>query len=982
MYRGRILWKEDGSVRITPKESTTGNFEKFILGGTMLDIFNEANIKEYRSLPFWSWNDKLDPDELTKQIEWMHEQGFGGFFMHARGGLKTQYLGKEWFECICRCVQKSKELHLQAWAYDENGWPSGFAGGKLLAREEDRDRYLTYSIGNFDEKALVSYRIQPETLERANVGEDGQYLNIYEHVSISTADILNGVVVDKFIHCTHEKYKRELGDDWRYLQGFFTDEPQYFRQKHPYTIVLKDYFKNEYGEDIFDSLGLLFIEKKGYRAFRYKYWKAMQTLMLKNFSERIYTWCEKNGVRLTGHYIEESLLISQMTCCGGIMPFYEFEHIPGIDKLKRSIDTPVAAKQVSSVARQLGKKQVITESFAMCGWAVTPAELKAIAEAQYVNGVNLLCQHLLPYSESGQRKRDYPAHYSWINPWVAYNYRPFNDYFARLGYLLAESEEIVDIAVFVPLRSMYFDYKREEYFKKTPIDASYEGLIKKLSSMNIQYHLLDETILAKYGRADGEWLRVGKCAYKYIIFPKTLTMDKNSKKLFDEFYESGGKILFTDGVPVYLEGEECEYALKSNITLEEILQAQPYHVTDISGAIQSAYHIYKGRPFLFAVNTDVHHAGAATFTGGFHSFNCLDLETNSYSQKGKRLEFAPGQSYVLFLSDRETISVLEPVREKVCLQPPFTVKNVSQNYLTLDKARYSVDGSTYSERLSCMGIFNELLGCQYRGDIWLKYEFKIKDIPPEIHLLAEVPNKYVCRVNGKSIRFDATAAFEKRIVSSNITPHLVQGNNEIVIKFHFKQKNRIYEILTDKNVTESLKNCLTFDMTIESCYLQGDFGVFSEKGFAPGKEKNVLIAEDDFYIGEKKTKLTDLVSEGYPFFAGNITLEKEFYCNGEPSILDLSGRYHLCELKINGKEVAKSYFGGAADISDYVIKGKNRAEITLFSSNRNLLGPHHYLPSEEPFDVTPRTFELPNSWQNGRSSKERDNYTFVKFGLF
>ena len=139
MYRGRILWKEDGFVRITPKESTTGNFEKFILGGTMLDIFNEANIKEYRSLPFWSWNDKLDPDELTKQIEWMHEQGFGGFFMHARGGLKTQYLGKEWFECIRRCVQKSNELHLQAWAYDENGWPSGFAGGKLLAREEDRD---------------------------------------------------------------------------------------------------------------------------------------------------------------------------------------------------------------------------------------------------------------------------------------------------------------------------------------------------------------------------------------------------------------------------------------------------------------------------------------------------------------------------------------------------------------------------------------------------------------------------------------------------------------------------------------------------------------------------------------------------------------------------------------------------------------------------------------------------------------------------
>ena len=53
-----------------------------------------------QSLPFWSWNDKLEQKKLIKQIERMCDCGFGGFFMHARSGLKTEYLSKEWFDCV------------------------------------------------------------------------------------------------------------------------------------------------------------------------------------------------------------------------------------------------------------------------------------------------------------------------------------------------------------------------------------------------------------------------------------------------------------------------------------------------------------------------------------------------------------------------------------------------------------------------------------------------------------------------------------------------------------------------------------------------------------------------------------------------------------------------------------------------------------------------------------------------------------------
>ena len=83
--------------------------------------------------PFWSWNDKLEKKELEKQIIKMKENGIDGFFMHARGGLKTEYMGDEWFEMIEACLDKADELGMQAWAYDENGWPSGFADGLVPA---------------------------------------------------------------------------------------------------------------------------------------------------------------------------------------------------------------------------------------------------------------------------------------------------------------------------------------------------------------------------------------------------------------------------------------------------------------------------------------------------------------------------------------------------------------------------------------------------------------------------------------------------------------------------------------------------------------------------------------------------------------------------------------------------------------------------------------------------------------------------------
>ena len=111
------------------------------LKNLLLDVKEHAIT--HGSIPFWSWNDRLEEEELRRQIRVMHDLGMNGFFMHARGGLETEYLSDEWFSCVDACVDEARKLGMEAWSYDENGWPSGFAGGKLL---EDKKNHATYLI--------------------------------------------------------------------------------------------------------------------------------------------------------------------------------------------------------------------------------------------------------------------------------------------------------------------------------------------------------------------------------------------------------------------------------------------------------------------------------------------------------------------------------------------------------------------------------------------------------------------------------------------------------------------------------------------------------------------------------------------------------------------------------------------------------------------------------------------------------------------
>ena len=96
----------------------------------------------YRGKPFWSWNGKLEKDELLRQVDVLKEMGFGGYFMHSRTGLVTEYLGEEWFELVNAVADKGEKLGLENWLYDEDRWPSGTAGGFVTMNPDYSASYI------------------------------------------------------------------------------------------------------------------------------------------------------------------------------------------------------------------------------------------------------------------------------------------------------------------------------------------------------------------------------------------------------------------------------------------------------------------------------------------------------------------------------------------------------------------------------------------------------------------------------------------------------------------------------------------------------------------------------------------------------------------------------------------------------------------------------------------------------------------------
>ncbi len=953
----------------------------------------KGDLTDYRPVPFWSWNDELDPKELRRQINHMKRDGFGGFFMHARGGLKTEYMGEDWFKCVSACVDESKKRGMRAWAYDENGWPSGFAGMKLL---EDPANHVHYLEGaereGFDPAALGCYRVEDGHLYKLNEDDGRGCFCVYDRTNPTVVDVLNWKIVQKFILETHSKYYKLLGKDFgKALIGFFTDEPQYFRGATAYTPVIVPRYQSRYSEDITLKLGALFLDCDEAACFRYRYWLMMNELFTESFAGQVYRWCEEHGCQLTGHVVEEKHLAGQMEGCAGVMPFYEYEHIPGVDWLGRDIGSELTPRQVSSVAMQLGKKQVLTESFAACGWDVTPRELKRILEWQFVNGVNLVCHHLYPYSISGQRKRDYPAFYSPVTSWNMYM-RRFNDYFTRLGYLLAESREMAGTLVIHPLHAGYTLYKRLDRESTGALNASFTELVEKLGARGVVHHIGDETLMKKYGRVAGRKLVIGKCAYSTVVVPEMPSIDESTLKLLREFVKNGGKLCLAGEAPKLVNGEERPLDIRGNISLDEV--ANPgFALAGGSESIRITLRRAEFGDFIFAVNLSKDKRQSNVLKIRAQGARKLNLETLRFEDIpfGRTadgieipLELDAGESVLMFLSARAMSAEKQPEGEvKVLSAAGALITRADKNTLPLDTACLSYDGVTYTEALPIMAINDRLLREQTNRTVYLKYAFNANARPSDIRLEAESGADTRFTVNGIEIQPDGEGDFGTGFLSFDISRLVRMGLNEVVLRMDYYQSEHVYRVhngvyFEHDNTTESLVNCLCYDTNIENIYLRGDFCVETEE-LVPADKRCFNASGFAITLPRRYVNLSGLASDGFPFFGGTLKLTVDIEAKGTEKWLRLNGRYAAARVSVNGGANRTLLLSDKINVEYELKQGSNTLDIELTSSLRNVFGPFHQKGDPEPNFTSPLSFTHYGRWEDGRWEGYQDEYAIKYF---
>lgn len=536
--------------------------------------------KDYRSAPFWSWNDRMEAGEVRRQVRDMKAHGMGGFFMHSRIGLETVYMGPEWMKCIQAAVDEAAKIGMNAWLYDEDRWPSGFAGGMVPARGEScRQKTLlirtsrkaltetgrelcTFAVRVNDRNELVSERV----LTGAAKPRRGEMvLSATQEIAAASdwhngwpyGDNMSAESVRAFLETTYIPYAEALRKHIpRVVPAIFTDEPHISPRSSPgagtrdlsWTSTFADEFRKRRGYDFLGVLPHFLYDSPRSVKVRHDYWKTVTELFVQNYSRQIGSWCRKNKLALSGHYLGEGNLTTQVHVVGAVMPHYVWQDVPGIDILTEQRAEYLTVKQCSSVAAQFGQKFVLCEIYGCSGWEFTFEGMKWVGDWQYALGVNLRCPHLALYTLRGCAKRDYPPSINYNNTWWKYNH-VHEDYFARLGLMLTQGKAVRDVLLIHPIASAWAEYDRERSDGTKKWNRRFEATLRTLLSSHRDFDLGDEMILADAASVTKGKLRVRAMSYPVVVLPPMLTISSTTAELLESFLASGGHLVAVKPVP-------------------------------------------------------------------------------------------------------------------------------------------------------------------------------------------------------------------------------------------------------------------------------------------------------------------------------------------------------------------------------------------------------------------------------------------------
>ncbi len=477
--------------------------------------------KKERSLdeaqtPLWFWNDRLETEELKRQLEMQTEIGVTCTNPHARRnngeGYIGGYLDERWFEDIGTVVKYKKEHGEKMWLYDEIDWPAGTCDQTVTLDEKNREKYITvrrieipageifraqlktfegtglFGVRPETDKSALAYNIHVIDAETGEEYPAEDYFiydrfgpefeftsdrdciafitkinaDLYECGGNGQVSYLNPKATEQFLESTYEKYYAHFGDEFgKTITCVFNDET---RMCHAiaWSDEFAETFREQKGYDIRKELFRIVLPGEQAGRVRCDYFDVLAYLYQHNYFGVIHEWCEKHGIRLFAHLLGEETLFGHARYSGDYLRQNRFQDVCGADHLGKGIGS-LNIKFTACGAHSYGKKRTAVEVFAGCGWDMTFEEYTRIITWMFQMGMQTIINHGFFYSDRGDRKNDWPP--SQFFQWQGWTRQSEgNDMIRRLNYAMTGGINEAEILVYFPLESFWFHYLPDQEF--------------------------------------------------------------------------------------------------------------------------------------------------------------------------------------------------------------------------------------------------------------------------------------------------------------------------------------------------------------------------------------------------------------------------------------------------------------------------------------------------------------------------------------
>ena len=986
---------------------------------------------QFRSAPLWVWNDAMSKEKIDIMLEDMKSQGIGGAFIHPRPGLITPYLSDEWFDLVRYTVDRGEQLGMHIWLYDENSYPSGFAGGHVPAQMPEsynqgqglrltRAKKLPKDVAEKCE--IVLKRVGSEFIDITarladEKGQSGDYYLFTKsyfrktpwHGGFSYVDLLYDGVTEKFIELTMTKgYERAIGDEFgKVVPGIFTDEPNI----HPpggitWTPSLFTAFQKRWGYDLKTHLPSLFAEVGDWKRVRHNYYALLLQMFIDKWSKPWYEYTETHNLIWTGHYWEHGW--PSPAHGPDNMAMYAWHQMPGIDILMNNYSEDVhaqfgnvrAVKELISVANQMGRSRTLSETYGAGGWDLRFGDMKRIGDWEYVLGVNFLNQHLTYTTLKGARKQDHPQSFSYHEPWWKF-YHVLGDYFGRLSLALSAGEQVNHILVLEPTTTAWLYYSPEQASEKySKLGPTFQNFILALEKRQLEYDLGSENIIKDHGTVNKDRLVVGERAYDLLVLPPGLeNLDSKTAALVKKYVQAGGKVLSFVDAPPYVDGVESS-AVQSlpaqfpkqwirAAALEDaralsLLRPQGirFHQPEkIEGKLFHHRRTLQDGELVFLANTDAEEWSFGSFTVRGASVRELDLvsgEVKPYPCSGKGdsvqvdFDLPPFGSLLLYVSPTGKPTPTNTESASITILPSdgkIKIERIAPNTLTLDYCDLKIGDVEEKDIYYFQACQTVFKHYGFEGDPWSQaVQYKSTILDK---------NNFP-----KDSGFIATYWFD-------VAPGVDESSLQVVV-----ERPELWQVYINDRLVQPRPG----EYWLDRDFAVYDIGAYVDAGanritlhaspMTVHSELAPIYLLGDFalqsqekgwmLIPARPVALGSWKDNGMPFYSDGVSYTRTLVADaGKRYIVKLTGWCgSVAEVKVNGKEAGIiAWAPYELDVTDYLESGGNKISVIVYGTLKNLLGPHHI--------GAIRGSAWPSSFQSAPPHQPSGmQYDFIDYGLF